>query len=394
MIDIKEKEKCCGCSACASICPKNCIEMKEDNEGFLYPCVDKKSCVECDLCEKVCPILNYKKTDKNHNQSAFIVQNKDKEVCRQSTAGGAFSAIGEYVIDQGGIVFGVELQDDYFVRHIGVSDKEKLVKFRNSKYVQSYIGNSYKEVKEYLNSGRLVCFSGTPCQIEGLLTYLGGKPENLVLVDVVCRAVPSPGVWRKYINMISEKLGGIKSVRFRDKTLGYQYSTMELRDKNNRIYRGGSESHPWLRMFLSGMIIRPSCTECPFRAPYRKSDFTIWDCFNIHNIDKSFNENTGTTRMLIHTDKGKRIFENIKDNFKYKNIDVEVAIKNVKEMVFSPEFNVKRKEFFKDYENIPMDELINKYFPNTFKVKLKKNARLFLNYIGLDKILKHVLKKG
>lgn len=394
MIVIEDKTKCCGCTACSSICPKNCIEMKADKEGFLYPHVRELECIHCNACEKVCPILNHVEKEANLEQAAVIVQNKDQEICRQSTAGGAFTAIAEFILDKGGIVFGVEMQPDYTVRHTAVETKDELIKFRNSKYVQSDVGNTYVLAKKQLESGRLVCFSGTPCQIEGLRHYLTKDYENLILVDVVCRAVPSPGVWKKYISMETERHGDMQSIRFRDKTLGYQYSTMELKDNRGNVYRGGIESQPWLRMFFSGMIIRPSCTECKFRSRYRNSDFTIWDCFNVYSLDKNFNEDLGTTRMLIHTNKGKNIFEQIKSSFKYKNLEADVAVNGVQEMIESPKAHQRKKEFYSDIEKLSMPELLNKYYPVTIKIKLKKTARLLLNRFGLDKTIKHILKKG
>jgi hypothetical protein len=147
-------------------------------------------------------------------------------------------------------------------------------------------------------------------------------------------------------------------------------------------------------MFFSGMIIRPSCTECKFRNRYRNSDFTIWDCFNIHSIDRTFDEDAGATRVLIHSEKGKKFFEQMKDNFRYKQIDADKAVNGVQEMVYSPAAHARRNEFFHDAQKLPMEELLEKYFPETVKVRLKKDARLFLNRFGLDKTLKHILKKG
>lgn len=394
MINIVNKEDCCGCGACYSICPKQCITMQYDNEGFSYPCIDTNKCINCGLCEKTCPIKNKAKSNKQFERSAVIIQHKNCEICRQSTAGGAFTGIAEYVIENDGVVFGVEINENHFVHHIHVKTKDELWKFRNSKYVQSDTGDTYKLAKDYLESNKLVCYSGTPCQIEGLLKYLGKDYENLILVDVVCRAVPSPGIWKKYIEMTETVQGKISSVRFRDKTLGYQYSTMEMKYKRGTVNRGGIESHPWLRMFFSGMIIRPSCTECKFRNIYRKSDFTIWDCFNIYSIDKTFNENIGTTRMIIHTQKGKKIFDKIKKDFKYKVIPLDTAINGVAEMKISPNAHPRRHEFFADAQKLSMEELLNKYFPVTFKVKIKKNIRTILNKLGLDKTIKHILKKG
>lgn len=393
MIEIKKKQDCCGCTACAASCPKDAIIMKEDKEGFLYPSIDGNVCVNCRLCEQVCPIINYRNNPSNPKQKAAIVQNKDQDICRQSTSGGAFTPIAEYVIDRGGIVFGVTIDDDYRVKHIGITNKGDLERFRNSKYVQSDVGDAYKSVKRNLERGNLVCFSGTPCQIEGLLGYLRRNYDNLILVDVVCRAVPSPGVWRKYIDMETSTRGKC-TVRFRDKTLGYQYSTMEIKDENGLVTRGGIESQSWLRMFFSGMIIRPSCTICRFRSRYRSSDFTIWDCFNISRIDRMFNEDVGTTRVLIHSKKGENIFEEIKEKFEYKMISCEKAVEGVREMEVSPDMNGKRDEFFCDYSQLSMEELLEKYFPITVKVKVKKNIRLTLNRFGLDKTVKHIIKKS
>lgn len=332
--------------------------------------------------------------EESKNQVAYIIQNKDKLVLKQSTAGGAFTAIAKYTLEKGGIVFGVEMSKNYEIHHTSVEKVEDLYKYRNSKYVQSKVGDTYKRVKEELAKNRLVCFSGTPCQIEGLRCFLNKDYDNLILVDVVCRAVPSPGVWRKYIDMETKKYGDMSSIRFRDKTLGYQYSTMELKPENGKVLRGGIESQPWLRMFFSGMIIRPSCTECKFRSRYRNSDFTIWDCFNVYSIDKSFDEDAGTTRILVHTEKGKKIFNEIKNDFTYKEIPSDKAVAGVGEMINSPITHIRRDEFFADFQSNDMEFLLQKYFPTTAKIKLKKNIRLTLNKIGLDKTLKHILKKG
>lgn len=392
MIKIANKVDCCGCEACFNACPKNSIEMRFDDEGFLYPHVNQDTCIDCGLCEKVCPIINHVPRKENNKQQAYLLQHKDDEICMQSTAGGAFTGIASYVIEHGGIVFGVEMTKDFTVRHISVDDIEDLKKLRNSKYVQSRVGTSYKEVKKELQTGRMVCFSGTPCQIEGLRYYLGKDYDNLILVDVVCRAVPSPGVWKRYIENEAEKRGKISSIKFRDKTLGYQYSTIKIvNDKG--VSRDGSESHPWLRMFLSGMIIRPSCTSCRFRGAYRNSDFTIWDCFPSYEYDKSFDVTRGTTRMLVHTHKGGKIITEIVQNYKIKEFEPNVILGDVKEVFSSPTFHKDRESFFKDYKVLPMDTLVKKYFPNTIRVRIIKISRRILNKLGIDVLVKQLIKR-
>ena len=164
MIEITDKSTCCGCTACKSICPKQAIIMKQDEEGFLYPIIDKTKCVNCGLCDKVCPIKNAKEEKKE--QHAYILQNTNDEIRRESTSGGAFTAIAEYIIKNNGIVYGAIFDENYKVIHTGIDKIEELYKFRNSKYVQSEIGNCYSEVEQNLNNDRIVCFSGTSCQIE------------------------------------------------------------------------------------------------------------------------------------------------------------------------------------------------------------------------------------
>ena len=389
MIKADDKTKCSGCMACYNICPQKCISMVEDEEGFLYPKVDMDTCVNCDLCDRTCP-LNEKNNKKYGVVQSKIVQNKDLEVLRQSTSGGAFTPIAQYVLQRKGVVFGVEMDaDSNFVKHIKVEREESLIRFRNSKYVQSYVGNSFDDAKQELQKGRLVCFSGTPCQIQGLKNYLHKEYENLITVDVVCRGVPSPGVWKKYTDYLKRK-GKLSSVRFRDKSLGYQYSTMEVVYKDGKIERNGIESDQWLRMFFSGMILRPSCPACNFRSVERCNDFTIWDCFNVSDLTKDLDETKGATRMLIHTKRGQEIFNEIRDRFYVVDADVNTVAVGITE---KPDLNKRKREFIQDYNKLSMEELLNEWFPMTFKVKVKKLTRRILNGIGLDMFIKKLKRK-
>lgn len=389
MIEIKDKSKCSGCSACYSVCPKNCISMIEDEEGFLYPTVNKDDCIECGLCEKVCPLEEHN-NKKNGVVSSCIIQNKDKEVLLQSTSGGSFTPIAEYVLRQNGVVFGVEMtSDDFIIRHTKVEKKEELLKFRSSKYVQSSVGDTFKDAKNELENGRMVCFSGTPCQIQGFKNFLKKDYENLITVDVVCRGVPSPGMWRDYVEKLHQ-LDKVQEVVFRDKGLGYQYSTMKVKYANGAVKRNGIESDQWLRMFFSGLSLRPSCPTCNFRTTDRCSDFTIWDCFNVSDLTNTLDETKGATRMLIHTQKGMQIFDKIKCSFNFVEAPTNVVAKGIKETFF---LNKNRNNFISDYKSMSMDSLLEKWVPMSVKVYLKKYARRVLNVIGLDLIVKKVKRK-
>ena len=389
MIEIKDKSKCSGCSACYSVCPKNCISMIEDEEGFLYPTVNKDDCIECGLCEKVCPLEEHN-NKKNGVVSSCIIQNKDKEVLLQSTSGGSFTPIAEYVLRQNGVVFGVEMtSDDFIIRHTKVEKKEELLKFRSSKYVQSSVGDTFKDAKNELENGRMVCFSGTPCQIQGFKNFLKKDYENLITVDVVCRGVPSPGMWRDYVEKL-QQLDKVQEVVFRDKGLGYQYSTMKVKYANGAVKRNGIEADQWLRMFFSGLSLRPSCPTCNFRTTDRCSDFTIWDCFNVSDLTNTLDETKGATRMLIHTQKGMQIFDKINCSFNFVEAPTNVVAKGIKETFF---LDKNRNNFISDYKSMSMDSLLEKWVPMSVKVYLKKYARRVLNVIGLDLIVKKVKRK-
>jgi len=395
MIQIKNKVNCCGCTACMSICPKKCIEMKPDEEGFLYPDIDKIECTRCGLCEKACPILN-RIEEKRFDQKAFLVNNKNDKIRQESTSGGAFTAIAEYVIEKNGIVFGATFDDEYNVIHKHVNKKEELHIFRNSKYVQSDLKNCFKEAKEYLDKGTYVCFSGTPCQIEGLISFLDEKYSNLITVDIVCHAVPSPLVWKKYFKYIKkEKLNDskIESISFRDKSkYGYKYSTMTI-VAEEREYREGVETDPYLRAFFKDLSDRPACYECCFKKQYRVSDFTIWDCFITEEFDEKLDDDKGTTRVLIHNEKAEKVFENIKHKFDYLEVPPEKLVNGVREMRSSVNMNVKRKQFFYDINNISEKEFFNKYFPDSIKVKTERTIRKTLANTNLYKKIKKIAKK-
>lgn len=395
MIEIKDKKNCSGCSACYSICPKNCIEMKADEEGFLYPNVNKDLCINCGLCEKVCPIIN-KVEEKAFEQEGYLIQNKDEKVRKESTSGGAFSAIAKYVLDRKGVVFGVQYDDNLNVVHSYIENELDLRLYRNSKYVQSKIGETFKQAKIFLDEGRWVCFSGTACQIEGLKKYLRKDYSKLITVDVVCRAVPSPLLWKKYVEYQKSKYGNnIKNILFRDKSFyGYNHSQISIQLSNGeKVYHNGLESDPMLRAMFSNICHRPSCYDnCIFKKIYRVSDFTIWDCFVVNNFTKHLDDK-GTTRVLIHTEKGINIFNAIKNKINYEKVDVATLIKDVKEIDTSVKFNFKRDDFFKDLQVLNADDLFNKYFKETLRIKIERIIRRLSAKIGLYGFVRNIYNK-
>lgn len=391
MIEIIKKQDCCGCTACAAICPKNSIVMKEDEEGFLYPVVDVERCIQCGVCNKACPIQNPVIEDKQE-QKAYLVQHKDEKVRLESSAGGAFTAIATVVIEKGGVVFGAAYDDNFRVHHTYVENVEKLKKFRNSKYVQSDLGESFKQVKRFLREGRCVCFSGTPCQIEGLAKYIG-QNDNLILVDVVCHGVPSPLIWNKYLDYQNVTDSKPDNIRFRDKFYGYKYSTMSVIKEEKNVYHAGPQLDPMLRAFFSDACDRPSCYSCPFKKRYRVGDLTIWDCFSVYDFDKEMDDDKGTTRVLCHSDKGRILVEEMKQIAICKEVPPDGLVAGVKEMYESVKMSPRREQFMADAKKLSGDELFRKYYPVTTKVKIKTIIRKTLLVTGIYGVTKKCLNR-
>lgn len=392
MIEIKEKQLCSGCTACASICPKKCIRMVTDKEGFLYPEVVQEQCVNCGACEKVCSIKNPVLEEKTE-QKAYLVQHRDESVRMESTAGGAFTAIATAVIEKEGIVFGATYDEKFQVYHTYVENVKGLRKFRNSKYVQSKLGDTFKQVKNFLKENRWVCFSGTPCQIEGLSKFLGKSYEKLILVDVVCHGVPSPLVWNKYLEYQGVESKNMNNIRFRDKFYGYKYSTMSMFHEGKNIYHAGSQMDPMLRAFFSDICDRPSCYNCPFKKRYRVSDLTIWDCFSVYDFDKEMDDDKGTTRVLCHTKKGQKLIDDIKYLAICKEVSPDKLVHGVKEMYESVPMNPKRRVFMEDANRLQGAELFEKYYPVTIKIKVKTVIRKILVVTGIYANMKKCLNR-
>ena len=393
MITISDKSQCTGCSACYSACPKHCIAMEPDKEGFVYPVVNTEVCIDCKLCEKVCPVINREKDDKPHQQYGYLVQHKDEEIRKQSTSGGAFTAIAEWVINQGGVVFGAGYKKGSFiVAHQPVERTEDLAIFRNSKYVQSELGDCFLQVKKFLVSGRFVLFSGTPCQIEGLSAYLRNKAyKNLLLVDIVCHGIPSPRLFSSYLRAQEELIGGkFTNVLFRDKFYGYHYSSFSIYNSDPaKNYHKGVDTYGYLRAFFSNLSDRPSCYSCPFKKRYRKSDLTLWDCFGVKKFTKEL-DGKGTTRVLVQSEKGAGVMNEVINDLNYVEVDPDKLTGEVREMFHSVPMNPKREAFFEDLDSMASVDFFNKWFPLTWLVGLNSFIRLTCHKLGIYTLAKEI----
>lgn len=313
MIEIKDKTLCCGCSACAQVCPKSCIKMLEDSEGFLYPVVDKDTCIGCGACERACIELG--RFEKRQPLYAYASKNKKEAVRRASSSGGIFTLLAEHVISKGGVVFGVKLNNKLECIHDYTENTEGLTEFRGSKYIQSVNNDSYIKTKMFLNKGNPVLYSGTPCQIAGLMKYLNKDYENLITVDLTCHGVPSPKVWHSYIKWVRNQKGAIKNevnVNFRDKSQSSwedYHITIKLGEDN--FYSCSHKSDPFMQLFIRDVILRPSCYRCPAKAGRSNADITLSDFWHMNHFIPDFNDHKGVTLVFLNTDKAISLFHEV-----------------------------------------------------------------------------------
>lgn len=391
MINIAKKD-CCGCTACASICPMNCIQMVADAEGFLYPQIEKGKCIDCSLCKNVCPITN-KPAIEEYKRKGLIVRSKDKLILQMSTSGGFFLPLVKKVLFLGGTVCAATYDKDFRIIHEIIGpDKESLKKLAGSKYVQSDIRNLFKKIREQLKLNKLVLFAGTPCQVAGLKNFLGKDYVKLLTVDVVCKGVGSPLIWEKYLQY--QKIKGdakINNISFRKKRYGYHSSTMAIEFENDRKYYGSGRIDFYLKAYYRGLISRPSCYNCAFKYVEHSSDFTLYDCWspNLLNSDIK-DDNKGYTNIIIQSKKGEEFFENIKNEYFYYSSNVEKAVELDGIMVKNSDIQHNlRNNFFNDIKKEDLADCIKKYIPITKKDYLIEKTKRFFYKL---KIL-HFLKK-
>lgn len=340
------KKGCCGCTACMHVCPVKCIAMHEDEEGFLYPAIEKEKCIHCHKCEKVCPIRN---TDNlNRKTETFVGYNRNEEIRKQSSSGGVFSVIAEWILEQDGVVFGAAFDENFEVHHIAVESKEELAKLRGSKYVQSRLDNSYLKVKQYLGMNRKVLFTGTACQIAGLKKYLSGEYKNLYTVDVLCHGVPSPKIWRMYLKDKKNKYqSSIEKIEFRNKKKGWKNYLVNIEFSDMQHYCTYYYEDNFMRMFLDNINLRPSCYACVFKDFPRLSDMTIGDSWGIENYMPDMDDDKGTSIIFVHSVKGKWIFDVIRKKILVKSMGLDKALSQMDELRKSVEMHPNRKKFWK-----------------------------------------------
>lgn len=369
MIEIIEKRNCSGCAACISICPSQCIEMRKDEEGFLYPAVKKTDCTNCGLCEKICPIKNTFFCAKEGYPDAELIYDKDVNWRKQSAAGGGFAGIARFFIEKyKGVVFGAAYDDNYNVHHISVEAIEDLKQLQKSKYIQSSMGDSFKRAKEYLTKDRYVLFSGTPCQIYGLKSYLGKMADNerLYTIDLSCHGVPSPKVFHEYLDTLTEiEHSSIAYFTMRDKRFkknAYdQGFGVNFKNGTNRFISHSQDLFG--RCFWGEIASRPSCYHCHFKTVWRCADITLGDCWFFNCYVPMEQDSFGVTLALEHSERGKRLLIENKYLVSY-TVPAEELVKANGGMIYSSaKMNPQRNYFFEKLGQVPFQTLVNELFP-------------------------------
>lgn len=374
MIEICNKVDCCGCTACASVCPKQCIVMKPDEEGFLYPEVNKAECVGCELCVKSCPVINHRPSNEDV-QGTYAVRAMDEAVVKDSTSGGVFTPLAMMVLQKGGVICAAGYDVNFQVVHQFIDGQKSwhaddLKRFRGSKYVQSNLKDCYSHIRTLLTEGREVCFVGTPCQVYGLKHFLQKEYAGLLTVDLVCHGVPSPEMWAQYLEHQKQKYRAeIQSVCFRSKRYGYHSGGfMKIGFSNGKTYLASARIDPMLKCFFAEIASRPICYQCPFKQKKHCSDLTIYDCWSYGMLTNKKDDDLGYTNVMVQSFKGGQTLQAMSSSVTIIPVDTAAAIDNNGSMVENcPQAHSKRPVFYQDICSEELGAHVQQFLPVTWK---------------------------
>jgi coenzyme F420-reducing hydrogenase beta subunit len=383
----KDLTKCCGCSACEQICPKNAIELKQNEEGFLYPILEEGLCVKCGICNTVCPYGN--EIELIQPKNVFAAQYQAQNALKKSSSGGMFSAFADYVIQNDGVVAGC-IFDEYFKSvHVVTEHKELVEKMRGSKYVQTDMADTFKKTKECLEAERIVLFTGTPCQIDGLKRFLKKDYKNLYTVDLICHGVPSPLLLEKYLEQIKKERGTVTDLKFRNKERNGWCSQGSLsyfaKNKEKTVTITPFKDSYYNLYYLENCVSRLSCYSCQYATEKRVGDITIGDYWNIDDRLNLKDFKDGMSVVLINTEKGRILFDEVRSKLNVYESDLEHAVKGNGNLKNPGKMPLSRNQIYKKikengYAQTTKEEckfsyilpFIRKHIPKSFKVILKK----------------------
>ena len=393
IILFNDKKDCCDCNACKSICPKDAIYLYLDEYGFEYPKIDREKCIECGLCNKVCAFQNIE--EKNNPIETYVAVAKEENTLLKSASGGIFATIANIYLEEEGVVFGAAFDGNINPVHISITDSNLLYKLQGSKYVQSDIGDTYKQTMELLKKGKKVLFSGTPCQIAGLKGYLIKDYENLLTIDIVCHGVPSVKFFKDYLKEIEKKLNGkIKEFNFRDKSMGWGLngSVVYERDgiiKKKKIYATESSYYHY---FLNSECYRENCYYCKYTCENRPGDITIGDYWGIEAEHPELlgkgkiQEEKGVSVVIANTERGRREIEKCNELKKYKSDFSKAKIKNG-QLNNPSKKGVNYERVMNEYKNNGYTA-VDKLYSSEIGIKRYKNRLKAFMPIKIKRILK------
>lgn len=384
MISILDKHRCCGCTACAQRCPKQCITMQADEEDFLYPQVNTELCVDCGLCEKVCPELNV--CTNNEPVKAFAAKNEDKAVRMSSSSGGVFTLLAKNVIETGGVAYGVRWDDNWQTIYSYAEHIDELKAFRGAKYVKAQNKSIFCDVEKDLKEGRDVLFSGLPCDVNALKLFLRKDYPNLLTVACVCHGVPSASLWDKYLDEECRKRKGnrkdIVAINLRDKRSGWRNYSCTITFKDGKAASQLHDNNPWMRAFIHNLVLRPSCHQCSSKLQNSMADITLGDFWGgqslLGNSDDVL-QDSGISLVLIHSEKGEKAFLNAGVTY-IKEFEVSEVAKYNAAIIKSAPTNPRRTEFFARFaKGEPVISVTNRLTKDPLSLRVKIAVAKLLN---------------
>ena len=373
MKEIISREKCCGCTACASICAKNAIVMNMGEDGFKYPVISEELCVDCGRCVSVCPINNILQ---NPQGKSYALKHVDKNILENSTSGGFFTAVSDYYLENDGVVYGAILDDNLVCRHVRADNIDERNKMRGSKYVESDLANNFSMIKEDLTQNKKVLFVGTPCQTNGLKNYLKGKDDNLLCIDLICHGVPSPLVFSEHIKYLNKKARKkLVDYKFRSKKWSWHVHREMAILENGKEWHSNFHTDAWRAIYYGKLAVRNSCHNCNYTNLTRPGDITIGDCRGVDKVYSDMDSREGVSLVFVNTPKGEEVFDKIRDNLQVREIDVDKVMQPTLKTRIKP--NPRRERFIKLCYDGEYKKALTLAFGKHYI--LKYNIKKFLN---------------
>ena len=369
-MEIIKREDCTGCGACENICPVNAVSMDVDEEGFWYVHIDRQVCISCERCINVCPVLQEKMeliSDRSADDPViYAAWSLNPEIRYQSTSGGIFSELSLAVLEEQGFICGAVYDEKQQVWHFITNEEQGLAKIRQSKYVQSHMGSVFKKIENLLRQNRTFLFCGSPCQCAGMFYYCREKKvgiKNLYLIDFICRGANSPKVYQKFISELEEKYqSAVSKVWFKNKAYGWNRFSTRIEFENGRYYLLDRYHDPYIRGYIEeNLYIRPSCAHCRFKGMHRIADITLADFWGIQLHDPTQDSDGGTSMVMLHTEKGQKLWNTIKNKVYYTQKKIEDVISGNVCFENSVEQGIHRAAFMKDLDVMPVIENIERF---------------------------------